>query len=144
MEIWLKIKNDDGDDSRYEVSNEGRIRNTETGRYLKGRLNKKENGYYRVNVSGKDEYVHRLVAKAFYDCDQPNLEVNHIDGDKTNNHLSNLEWVTHKENIDHAFNVRPRAPFVKSVVCCGFCKYRGQFDICDGQDDSFFCAFGQR
>lgn len=140
MEIWLKIKNDDGDDSRYEVSNEGRVRNVKTGRVINGRLNKKNEGYRRVNINGKDEYVHRLVAKTFYDCDRPNLQVNHIDGNKTNNALSNLEWVTRKENTNRAFDPGARYP----VVRCGFCRNRGQFDICAGQDDSFFCAFGQR
>ena len=47
-------------------------------------------------------YVHRLVAQTFPPCDSPDLEVNHKDGDKTNNSVSNLEWCTRAENMDHA------------------------------------------
>jgi len=69
-------------------------------------------GYKRVSlrklkwddpIEGK--YVHRLVAEAFLQKpDNINLyEVNHIDGNKSNNHVSNLEWVSRQENIDHAW-----------------------------------------
>jgi len=49
-----------------------------------------------------DLYVHRLVAEAFHGIDPDHREVNHIDGNKTNNHASNLEWVTHSQNHQHA------------------------------------------
>lgn len=49
-----------------------------------------------------ERYVHRLVAEAFLPHDPDRREVNHRDGDKTNNNASNLEWVTHSENHRHA------------------------------------------
>ena len=70
-----------------------------------------KDGYKKVRLSNGDGSrkvfsVHRLILETF----EPNpnsdiLQVNHIDGDKTNNCLSNLEWVTCKENINHAYNL---------------------------------------
>lgn len=58
-------------------------------------------GYKTVSILGKSNYVHRLVAEAFLDTEK-NQCVNHIDGDKLNNHYSNLEWLTYKQNSEHA------------------------------------------
>lgn len=84
----------------YEVSNFGNVRNKTTGtvRKLTNR-----NGYEKVRLNNKDEAVHRLVADAFFDGYHDGLQVNHIDGNKSNNHLGNLEWVTSSENIKHAY-----------------------------------------
>lgn len=99
-EEWKPIL---GFEELYFVSNLGRIKNRNTGRILDGSLQGK--GYRRVFLSGgirKDNLVHRLVAIAFI----PNLEdkpcVNHIDGDRTNNVVSNLEWATYRENNFHS------------------------------------------
>lgn len=68
----------------------------------------RENGYLRVSLykNGRPKYhqISRLVATHFI-CEKPfeNAQVNHIDGDKSNNHASNLEWVTPSENILHAY-----------------------------------------
>jgi len=63
-------------------------------------------GYYRVRIKIKGIYaersVHRLVASAFIANKRKKPEVNHIDCDKSNNRLVNLEWVTSKENMKHA------------------------------------------
>jgi len=68
----------------------------------------KDTGYLIVNLwknnKGSGFYVHRLVAQAFIPNNENKPEVNHIDGNKRNNHISNLEWVTSKENTQHAIN----------------------------------------
>lgn len=63
---------------------------------------KNPSSYLSLNVDGHHVAVHRLVAICF--CPNPNgyLEVNHIDGNKLNNHASNLEWCTRLENVRHA------------------------------------------
>lgn len=67
-------------------------------------------GYCNISIkelSGKfvSKRIHRLVAKAFIPNPENKPEINHIDGDKTNNHVSNLEWVTSQENQIHATRV---------------------------------------
>ena len=92
-ERWKKL--DGGNDPVYEISTEGRLRNTKTGRIIHGRLNK-NNGYYRANIRGKEVYIHRLVVDAFGANAGSNLYVRHIDGNRTNNSISNLEWIAPK------------------------------------------------
>lgn len=92
---------------RYEVSNLGNIRNKETGWNLKPQLT--NTGYHRVCLTNDDGshhsyQVHRLAAHAFFNQDDiQGLEVNHKDGNKINNDIDNLEWVTPSENVRHAF-----------------------------------------
>lgn len=111
MEIWTNIKDVPG----YEVSSEGRIRNSKTGRIMKTPVNSK--GYKVIalrNNSMRNHYsqksVHRLVADNFYDGDHTDLDVNHIDGNKLNNHISNLEFCTRSENVSHAFRLGLKQP----------------------------------
>ncbi len=87
----------------YEVSNLGRVRNKETKHILKPET--KLNGYieYHLSKYGRDwkRRAHKLVLEAFTGK-HPGLEVNHIDHDKGNNRLDNLEWCTHAENVHKA------------------------------------------
>jgi hypothetical protein len=96
-EIWKDIANYDN----YEVSSFGRVRNKKTGRILK---QANMGGYYGVGLSKiktKTFQVHRLVAETFIINPQNKAHVNHKDKNSLNNHLSNLEWNTPKENNIH-------------------------------------------
>ena len=90
---------------RYEVSDDGVIRNKESKKILKTFINDK--GYEIVSLwlNGKDKKfrVHRLVADAFISNPENKAQINHIDGNKLNNRADNLEWSTHSENIMHRY-----------------------------------------
>lgn len=137
-EHWIDVK----DTPEYQVSNLGRVRNARNGRVLKPLTH--GNAYQRVTIHGKHRYIHRLVADSFFDGDHSHLDVNHIDGNKLNNHISNLEWCTRQENIKHAFINGLKYPMVVKVVRCRFCKHRYEFDHCYDKPDSFFCSEGER
>lgn len=62
------------------------------------------NGYKRVTLNRKSEYVHRIIYETFYNKITKGLVVNHKDGNKTNNISSNLEAITYSENTKHAYN----------------------------------------
>jgi hypothetical protein len=89
----------------YEININGIIRKISNKRIKSQYIS--SNGYYMISarneVKSKPYRVHRLLAETFI----PNLEnkphVNHKDGNKLNNNITNLEWVTHKENMQHAF-----------------------------------------
>lgn len=119
-EIWRDIP---GYEGLYQVSDHGRVRSlarkvprkgrplTVPGRYLTPSMDKARRcsvGLWRQN-KGEARRVHRLVMMAFAPNPDPALVVNHIDGDPSNNHISNLEWVTQKENAMHARDVLRRS-----------------------------------
>ena len=105
MEQWKVIT----EASNYEVSNFGRVRNISTKHILKGRLSK--SGYLQVSLKIDDtnkfsnRYIHRLVAIYWIDNNENKREVNHKDGNKLNNCLDNLEWVTSSENQKHRHSI---------------------------------------
>jgi len=117
-EIWKPVK---GYESYYEVSNEGNIRTIEriiklpTHQYLKKQKLltqfKDNRGYFHVklyNGNGKCKSLttHRIVALTFLNNPKELIEVNHIDHNKHNNCLSNLEWITRSDNIKHSYICR--------------------------------------
>lgn len=108
MEVWKNFA------EHYVVSNYGRVKSLPrivtdkngvsynyTGRILSQYTNKK--GYLMVQANKKLKSVHRLVAEAFIPNPENKPQVNHKDGNKLNNYPYNLEWVTAKENLDHAW-----------------------------------------
>lgn len=103
-EIWKDIKNYEG---LYQVSNLGNVKSLHRyEKLLKPYINE-HNGYVYVilykNKKNKCCRVHRLVAQTFISNYENKPYVNHIDGNKQNNCVSNLEWCTAKENTQHAF-----------------------------------------
>ena len=125
-ELWKGIE---GYESNYMVSNRGRIMSLNYGaknialsgktKIMKQSLS--SSGYYHVqlykNGRAATKLVHILVAEAFLQNEHGKPEVNHIDGNKANNDVTNLEWVTRKENLTHAVKtgLKRRSPMIGRV-----------------------------
>lgn len=118
-EVWKDIPGYNGD---YQASNFGRIRNVNFGNQW-GKFKRKSplimkpnksHTYDMVTIKGKARTVHRLVASAFFG-ENKTLVVNHIDGDKRNNAIYNLEFCTSKQNSIHAFRVLGITPKTKGM-----------------------------
>lgn len=113
-EEWRNIA---GYEGLYQVSNLGRVKSLDrkrrsgAGEYVqKGRVMSASNDrYYAVTLykcgKCKKFMIHRLVACTFIPTSNKKLVVNHIDGNRKNNHVNNLEWCTQKQNIAHAISI---------------------------------------
>ena len=115
MEVWKDIK---GYEGYYQISNFGRVKRLATK--VSGKLGsirslpermitpRKQNDYLCVALQNNNRVnirIHRLVAIHFIPNTKNRLEINHIDGDKKNNNVDNLEWCTRKENVNHAHKI---------------------------------------
>lgn len=107
-EIWKPVK---GYESLYQVSDNGRVRSSHTGKYISQRVG--YDGYVRVSLSNngkqKSLFLHRLIGQAFVPNPNNYPEINHKDENKQNNSLSNLEWCTHKYNSNYGTRVNRMA-----------------------------------
>lgn len=152
-EVWREIE---GYSGAYEISNLGRVASHVSGKFRS--INKvlspglKANGYLKVSLGErtdrKNHYIHRLVLLAFGEPISGKTDVNHIDGNKLNNHLSNLEWVNRSENMRHAMRIglwssvgerNPQAKLIPSDVMAirtmsksgtKTCKIAELFSVC--------------
>ena len=107
---WKPIPSTNG---WYEASNTGQIKNSKTGRILKPQINTYD--YYCVTVRSESCHpvnarIHRLVTEAFLGKCPEGYVVNHKDGNKKNNNIENLEYVTPSENNQHALDMGLRHP----------------------------------
>lgn len=129
----------------FEVFPDGRINRIKNGICSPAHITH-TNGYQAVsymNRANKEKiaYVHRLVAQAFVPNPNQKPQVNHIDGNKDNNAADNLEWVTPKENTNHAYRIGLISPNAGKLVC----KYCGRLTaaedeicpICKSRIESF-------
>lgn len=121
----------------YQVSDFGRIKSLKFMKEKILKLKKTSGGYLHVLLykdgKNKDHRAHRLVAQSFIPNPENKPEVNHIDGNKENNNINNLEWVTGTENKKHAYKIGLRGTTEKVRMMCvengkKACKPIHQFD----------------
>ena len=101
----------------YQISNNGDVVNITTGRKLKPI--RESTGYSHVTLCDNGQQyqtsIHRLVAQEFIANPDNKPMVNHIDGDKSNNHVGNLEWCTPSENMQHAYRTGLQKPIASQI-----------------------------
>lgn len=92
-------------ENKYQISNTGKVRNKKTGLLIKPQYNQRGYQYVYLSISKYKRikwYIHRLVGFHFIPNPENKPQINHKDGNHLNNNVGNLEWVTNKENQEHA------------------------------------------
>ena len=118
VKLLSNIKDIVGYEGLYQITSDGKVYSLYSHRYIKTHITKC--GYERIKLYKNHKScqydVHRLVAEAFIPNNDNKEQVNHIDGNKLNNNVSNLEWVTRLENIHHAYNAGLKIP-ARKIIC---------------------------
>ncbi len=123
-EVWKPIS---GYEGLYDVSNFGRVRSYKKGKWglcSDPKIITGQKGKHYITVTlcrdgtKKSVYIHRLVADSFVPNAEKHSDVNHKDGNKLNNNAENLEWCTHRQNMEHAERMSLMTYNKKAVVCC--------------------------
>lgn len=167
IEVWKDIKNF----PNYQVSNYGKIKSKEriTNVGIKNikQIKRKEKilkplkitkGYlgirlYNEKVKGKTFKIHRLVAETFIPNPNNYKQINHIDGNKENNKVSNLEWCSNKYNMEHSYKIGLRKNVVKEInqynlngnfikKWCSIMEVQRKLKICNTNISN--CCLGKR
>ncbi len=113
-EIWKQVVFENIENKKYFVSNLGRFKNSSG--IIMNNYKVTENGYIRVNIFNKTYALHRLIAECFIENIENKEQVNHIDGNKLNNFVENLEWVTNRENQIHKFKIGLGNNFIRKII----------------------------
>lgn len=98
----MKVIFDETENTKWLVNKNGEVFGIRNGKEYKKKGSLHSRGYVYIRTTNGNYQLHRLVASAFLPNTNNKSCINHKDGDKTNNKLSNLEWVTHKENYEHS------------------------------------------
>ena len=115
-EIWKSVKDIKPEANDMLISNCGRVKNP-LGHLVSGYVCSEGYCLVYIGIKGKTSRVNRLVAKLFIPNNDPTKNlVNHKDGIKTNNHVSNLEWITTPENCQHAVDTGLNTNCKKTVI----------------------------
>jgi hypothetical protein len=111
-EIWKDIK---GFEGLYKVSNLGRVLSLKKNVIMKENISNSGYVFYGLYKDGivKSRFVHRLVAQTFIDNLENKIQVNHMDLNRKNNSIENLEWVTISENQKHSYKNSNRKSYMK-------------------------------
>lgn len=118
-EIWKDVQ---GYESKYQVSNLGNVRRFYKGQWLLMKPYCGTSRYFHIsfytNGTPKTFDIHRLVAESFLEKVSGKNEVNHKDGNRKNNSVENLEWVSREENLIHRYRILKDKPVGAKIVLC--------------------------